>query len=668
MTAPSPPESSVANLDEFFAWVREANPFTDNRVNGPSDNDIDVDAIHQAPFERLVSLAQEARQERRGLGAVLWGEAGIGKSHLLSRLSRWAEHDRKYPCFVYLHNLQAAPENLPRSLLQATLSSLTRGKVARLWETTLFRLTNAAVREALQQAGVAEPSWAAAEKSWVLLIERLHDASRSALVDRTVYEVLFRFFTSAYEAREGQGDERVAALAVRWLSGDYLDPAEASELHLAPGRSRDESVALADNQPIKQVLVALTQMALWRGQPFLLCFDQVDNLDRDQAGALARFLEALIDTAANLLVVTSGVQATLMDWLAEKVIQASAWDRVAQFEIALQRVTVLEATGIIAARLERFLQPFHEWGPVQQRLLEDPLFPLGKPWVREFLEDKIAVRPRDVLNWAREGWRREQEALRRAGGPAWLAAWGAGAVPPDGKAVAPSPEQIQGAIDQKVAQKMAEQKALRQAQPESLPPDADNLAGLVFALLEQCWHAGGSGAILDIDRPRPARPGQPPLYQLAVEQGGANGQRRRTGLLFLTTSSATSTAAFLRRLLQEPQPPQRLLLVTDERRPLPMGAKGQEYLDQLGQRPDSRFQRVELSFADYADLDALQAAVGLARSGDLEIELSAGQSRRVTEREVIDSHHRQGRYATAALLREMLGPQGEESAGFDCAP
>jgi hypothetical protein len=326
MTAPSPitsAEVGVPSLDDFLACMRDTNPFTDNRVNGPSDDDIDVDAVHQAPFERLVSLAREAQQERRGLGVVLWGEPGIGKSHLLSRLSRWAEHERKYPCFVYLHNLQAAPDNLPRSLLQTTLSRLTRGRVRRLWETTLFRLTNAAVREALRQTGIIEPSWEAAEKSWSFLIERLQDSPRSALVDRTVFEVLYRFFGSAYRAREQEDDEHVAALAVRWLSGDYLDPAEAAELHLPPGRGRDEPVALADNQKIKQVLVALTQMALWRGQPFLLCFDQVDNLDREQVAALARFLEALIDSAANLLVVTSGVQATLMEWLGDKLIQAS---------------------------------------------------------------------------------------------------------------------------------------------------------------------------------------------------------------------------------------------------------------------------------------------------------------------------------------------------------
>src|SRR5207302_3788886 len=132
------------------------------------------------------------------------------------------------------------------------------------------------------------------------------EPSRAALVDRTAYDVLFRFFHSAFRAHKTH-DERVAAFAGRWLAGDYLDPDEAKALGLPPG-PRDEPVALADNQQIKQVLTALTRLALSRRQPFLLCFDQVDNLEENQAAALCRFLEALIDSSPNLLVVTAGIK------------------------------------------------------------------------------------------------------------------------------------------------------------------------------------------------------------------------------------------------------------------------------------------------------------------------------------------------------------------------
>src|SRR5262249_3240019 len=150
----------------------------------------------------------------------------------------------------------------------------------------------------------------------------------------------------------------VASLAVRWLAGDYLDPPEAARLRLPPARSRDEPVGLADNQQVKQVLVTLARLARSARQPFLLCFDQVDNLDAAQMAALARFLEALLATAPNLLVATAGVQATLLPWRQARVIQDSAWDRLAQFEVQLQRVTPDEAERIVAARLGRFLEPF----------------------------------------------------------------------------------------------------------------------------------------------------------------------------------------------------------------------------------------------------------------------------------------------------------------------
>src|SRR5262249_34319209 len=127
LAEPQAPAAAADDLEPFFAHLRSANPFTPNRVNGPSAADVDVPAIHQRPFERLTALAREARDEARGLGAVLWGEAGIGKSHLLSRLARWAERDKR-GCFVYLQNLQANPDNLPRSLLKAVVSILTQGR------------------------------------------------------------------------------------------------------------------------------------------------------------------------------------------------------------------------------------------------------------------------------------------------------------------------------------------------------------------------------------------------------------------------------------------------------------------------------------------------------------------------------------------------------------
>jgi hypothetical protein len=116
-------------------------------------------------------------------------------------------------------------------------------------------------------------------------------------------------------------------------------------------------------------------------------------------------------------------------------------------------------------------------------------------------------------------------------------------------------------------------------------------------------------------------------------------------------------SAFLRRLAQDTQPPERLFLIADERRPLDPATAGREYLEKLQQRHGDRFVRPVLTFDQYAELDALQATIGLAKSGDLEIELPAGRSRRVVEAEVVASHLRKQRYSAHPLLKLLLDPE-----------
>jgi hypothetical protein len=661
--APQPLEQGPEDLEPFFASVRSLNPFVDNRVNGLSANSVDVDDIHRAEFERLKALAYEARDLRRGAGAVLWGEAGIGKSHLLSRLVRWAECDRQGVA-VYLHNLQASPENLPRALLKSVVSILARGQVRGFGRTPLAELTFGFLQEALNHDASAKHPWPVVEQGYQRLIDRLgdEDPSRAALVDRTVYDVLYQFFRSAYRAPKTR-DERVAALAVRWLSGDYLDSAEGRLLGLPPGRTPDEPQALADSQQIKKVLVALSRMALSRNQPFLICFDQVDNLDDEQAAALSRFLEALIDSAPNLLVVTVGVQASLLRWREMKVIQDSAWDRLAQFEVHLLRLTPEESRRIVTARLEKVVQPFVRLESVRQRSRQDPLFPLGRIWADEFFRDKIHLRPREVLNGAREGWRRQQEDLRRLGGPAWLQDWerplpvtGDGKVEP----AEPTEAEIREAVDSKVAQMVHQHCAQQRQQPDALAQSADHLADLIAGLLKQCPG-------VELDHPPSGAPDKEfPYHLVARRHIAAESTEARTGILFLPTGHATSTTAALRWLVDATDP-RRILLITEQRRPLVFGtqrnAKGRKYYQELLRRDTARFRHIVLTFEELIHLDALRAVVGMARSGDLEMDHPGKSPRPLSEQEVIESYHRQGRFLLLPVLRDVLvEPEKKEVA------
>ncbi len=622
------PGSNGAPPSDLFAHLLSVNPFTDNRVNGPAPEVADVGDIHRAAFERLVAVAEEAGRLRRGIGAVLWGEPGIGKSHLLARLGAGPRREGRSRLSTSIIS-SPAPRGF-RVRCCAVVSNLTAGRSNRFCGTPLFRLVASFAHEAFAYDPAARPDWPAVERAYGRLVQR----QQPGRIERNAYDVLFRFFYSAYRTNEGS-DDGLAPLAVRWLAGDYLDPSEAGLLHLPPGPARDEPVGLADNQQVKQVLVVLARLAQSARQPLLLGFDQVDNLDDGQMAALARFLEALLDTAPNLLVVTAGVQATLLHWRQKGLIQESAWHRLAQFEVPLQRVSPADAERIVAARLAQFLAPFRNqlgWPP-------DPVFPLGRAWLAEVLHNRIDLRPREVINWAREGYARQQEALRQAGGSDWLANWSQ--LPSSSETtIAADPGAIQGAIDRCVLIRLGEQRSQRLAHPRALPPDADNLSGLVAALLERC-------------RVAVERSGSRSAYQLVLRRRAADGGEK-TRLVFLVTASAHSTAAALRQLTQAPQRDGRTFLVTDQRRPLKLGQRGQEYLEMLREGAAGQFQHVELSFADYANLDALQAVVGLACSGDLELEQPGAVVHRVTEAEAVASLTRQGCYQSAPLLRELL--------------
>jgi len=99
-------QEEAPRLEDFFTAVQDSNPFVANIVTEPSMFDIDVPEIHAAAFDRLTRLACQALDTKTGIGATLLGGAGVGKSHLLSRLYRWAnatvEGGGPRACYVYL--------------------------------------------------------------------------------------------------------------------------------------------------------------------------------------------------------------------------------------------------------------------------------------------------------------------------------------------------------------------------------------------------------------------------------------------------------------------------------------------------------------------------------------------------------------------------------------
>jgi hypothetical protein len=646
--APADPADALQGLADRLP---AGNPFAVNRVDRLSTPGVDVSGIHHAPYEKIIALAREACEQDRGIGAVLWGDAGSGKSHLLARLARWAEEEH-HACFVYLHNLLPSPEQLPRYVPKYVVSFLTGGMAGPLDRTPLFRVINAAIREALRQDGLSSPTMVEAEASYNRFVNRLaaRDPTRAVLLDRDVHRVLFLFFRSVYTSRRNAGDG-LAPVAARWLSGDPIDPEDAGRLGIRAGPGAEDGVRLADDQQVKQALVALTQLALARRQPVLLCFDQVDNLGPDHMVALSRFLHDLLDSCGNLLIVFCGVQDRLVGFREQGLILKAAWDRLAQHKVELLPIDREQGRHILEARLESFLEPLVLLPGVKAQVGQDSLFPLGRGWYAERVGGLVDVQPRRVIDWGRERWEEQQARLAAEPLAEWLKTWERFGPPPP-----PLPRTQ--AVDALVGEKIGELVARRKQEPHTLPPGPENLSELVRTLLGQCLGRPAQYALAGVVQRASPKKTQRAPYDFEVRKAaGPGGAESGTGVLFVGTGSATSATGSLRRLLQATGPgqPESLLLVTEERLPLKVGAAGLGYLNDLSKPGKPPFTRLVLTFDQYAELDSLQAVVGLALSGDLEVDAGPGESRTVREDEVVASHHRGGRYLAHPLLRELLG-------------
>lgn len=652
--------STESRLKKFAEDLQYANPFDENRVNQTDFLVNDVRAIHADAFEQLTNRARKASQNKgMGCGVVVTGPPGVGKSHLLARFGEWARRE-KYP-FVYLLNLQAGPNDILRTILRTSISILTKGMATSPGQTRLYRMVSATINQALTAQNLTHAvDMPTAQKAYQAMRNRLDG-------DPSIYHVMWLFFEDVFCRIHGRAASGRAELAKRWLSGGSLDPQESKKLNLNDAMIAEDGCTL-DLELMKEVLKVLCQFAGFRQRSFILCFDQVDTLTTDQVESWSAATHALLDICPRLLVVTSGVDTTFIKWAGQNVVSQSSWDRIRQFSINLSGVDADAARTMIQDRLRACLDQFESLPETNVLRTRDALFPLGENWAKRTLFESTGVkksdlRPRSVINQAGSAWDREAAAVSQWGVKDWLETWPSDTAEPN--LLQDDVEiDLPRIIDQRVAAKIEEHRQSRLLRPEELPVDAGNVAGLLTSILKSCesaslpfktgFYSQFGAIIVSTSKSRTK-----PAFQFLIEQwsGGPSNHKNTIGVAIAEASSGNAATNLLKRMIAEldgSTGPDQAILIVDSRDPLQLADKGQACFEELKSQPD-RFTYETLDFEQYAMLDAFEAVVGMARSGDLEAVLSHGIGRPISEAEVYESHHRNQRYFGSSVLRQLIG-------------
>lgn len=326
------------------------NPFRSGITRDAWEKDwVDVEQIHAEASARVCQEVAVARAAGGGCGILLFGEPGIGKTHLLNRVRRWCLREG---ALFSGFRLQCGPQTIWRHLRREFTEDL------------LQRLPDGSRQ-----------------------LERILSGAQDRIRSVCSYS-LARVLLGWMEARHLHECEA-------WLRGDRLPDAALRSLGIPGDAFEEEEPAEDEARRILKELIALAAPA-----PVLLALDQVEAMQSDSQdprglAALGSAAAALRDETPNLVLVTC-VQTSFLPEL-ENHVRTADLDRMAEVRLELLPLDETQAHALLAARLDS--APGLADHPLR---LHDRIWPFTEYAVRHLLMRGPAITPRRLIAAARD--------------------------------------------------------------------------------------------------------------------------------------------------------------------------------------------------------------------------------------------------------------------------
>lgn len=360
-------------------WIRqEVNPF--DRVNlklgtfWSDDQEVatTVANIHQDVMDAITDQLGSVATDHRSRTILIKGDAGSGKSHLLTRLQRCLNHQAFFAYigpwvdsqFIWRHVLRYTVDSLMQVPGGQTESQLIR------WLKGLSAFT----KRSLKQRIFADSVGGLLQSDRQKFIKHLKTSYKQAnLYSSELFFGLLHDLTNP----------DLYPLVCEWLRGDDLSEEAMQALRVK------HCVETEDDA--KNILINISKIAT-DTQPIVLCFDNLDNIPRLDNGCQ--------DSPALLNVNTMIHNENLKNFLVVISVITNTWDRnsdvIQQADqaridttLSLKRINLDQAKSLWAMQLEplhRRVYPLPESAifPLQHQVLERQ-FPSGKTLPRNVL-------------------------------------------------------------------------------------------------------------------------------------------------------------------------------------------------------------------------------------------------------------------------------------------
>ncbi len=298
--------------EEKLEILRWRNPFTSSSVGDPREGIYpDVPSINEHAFKGLCQLIKQ-KSQNPGLncGALVLGEVGSGKTHLIGKILQYTEQIPSEPgtpglSFAYIQPIED-PEQTYRYLLREIIVNLCYPINAASPVTQLEKIIDEIYREVVQKYGSTRDKQRNILGTLIfkyIIPHRLKEVEDKAidLLSRAYPEISTSFLKVLFQYRIPS--KRVAAL--NWLKGYVLDQADAALLQVSDRFQVSEDQIGRSNlleQEARDILVSLGLLLARYRQTLIICFDRLENLETDgKIYALEKMLAFLIDKAKAML-------------------------------------------------------------------------------------------------------------------------------------------------------------------------------------------------------------------------------------------------------------------------------------------------------------------------------------------------------------------------------
>ncbi|BAP55232.1 exonuclease RNase T and DNA polymerase III [Thioploca ingrica] len=385
----------------------QSNPFGTSRVDTPFQNHIDLEEIYQEQFEYLKSILNEIKQDQnhQSKGAVVIGEAGSGKTHLMMRLAkellprhrllfiRQPNNPEAILYHIYSRILESLVEIVPHSgysqleyLLAQSFSKIIIEILSKKVNVTQTgeMLLNTLPQDPLNIYKVLGNDTEKKRKNWQLIekltLEWWNRNYGFGGYAPAIVKGLIRFCSYS--------DPQKRYWVRRWLSGHLLEAHELESIRLD-----NWSEELSQEDFSLEAIAVFSKLSIV-DEPLLIIFDQLEGLKYHEA-LLFRFGEAVKEIfthVANSLIILNLFPDRWQHF--KTFFNTAIIERLSQYEIVLNKPSEAQLQQILAIKAQ------------VQDLTLDTLF---TPDELKVILERNSIR--NVLNWASHYYRHKVDNI-----------------------------------------------------------------------------------------------------------------------------------------------------------------------------------------------------------------------------------------------------------------